>query len=109
MYSFAYLVTIVGYARYKEINSLVGVYFTVAFGVVLGIIAIAALVAICAICLSNSDSYCCCFLYCILALILGIIFLGIGIASYVAVPKALGDSCTSNSYFCDIQSFAELA
>jgi hypothetical protein len=109
MYYFSYLVTIVAYTRYKDINSIVGVYFTVAFGVVLGIIGIAALIAICAICLSNSESYCCCVLYCFLALIVGLIFLGIGIASYVAIPRALGDNCTSNSYFQDIQNFAELA
>jgi hypothetical protein len=40
-----------------------------------------------------------------LALFFGIVFLGVGIASFVAIPIALGDTCTSHSIFVDIQNF----
>lgn len=67
------------------------------------------LVAICAICLSNSDSRCCCMIYCILALILSLFFIGIGIAALKLPPVILGDNCTSNQYYKDLQRFSELA
>lgn len=75
----------------------------------MGIIGLASLIAICAICLSKSSSYCCCVFYCLLALLIGVIFLGVGIASYVAIPIALGNTCTSHSIFNDVQNFYELA
>jgi hypothetical protein len=72
----------------------------------MGIICLASLIAICAMCLSSSASYCCCVLYSLLALLIGVIFLGVGIASYVAIPIALGDTCTSHSIFNDVQKFS---
>jgi hypothetical protein len=106
---FINLVTIVAYNKYKNVNTVVGDYFTIAFAIVIGIIGLATLIVICALCLANSSSYCCCIYYCILAFSIGIIFLGVGVASYIAIPIALGDTCTSHSIFNDIQNFYELA
>ena len=88
---------------------MVGQYYTVAFGVMLGIIGIVILVAICAICLSDSQSYCCCLTYCILALIMALVFIGLGVAAFKVPPIVLGDNCVSNSYFQDIQKLSELS
>ena len=76
-----------------------GNYFTVAFGVVLGIIILAALISVCGICLFSSTSCFCYICYSIFAVIIGIIFLGLGIASFIAIPYVIGDNCTSNSIF----------
>ena len=88
---------------------MVGPYYTVAFGVMLGIIAIVILVATCAICLSDSQSYCCCYTYCIIAFSMALVFIGLGVAAFKVPPVVLGDNCVSNSYFEDIQMLAEVS
>ena len=75
----------------------------------LGIIGAVALVSICAICLSDSENYCCCVVYCLLALIIALAFIGVGVAAFKVPSLVLGDSCTSNSYFEDLQDFSQLA
>lgn len=95
--------------KYREINTLTDSYFTIAFGIMLGVMGLIILVAICGICLSNSDSRCCCVIYCILTLTLSVFLIGIGIAALLLPPVILGDNCTSNSYYVDLQRFTELS